>query len=283
MQDLISVSQNHCFLGVQHVFEHQSLVLGCKMKFGLYLPTQKSPNKTPLLLWLSGLTCTHENFVTKSGIQALASKHKVAVLAPDTSPRGIGILGEDDSWDFGTGAGFYLDATNPPWSTNYRMESYLLTELIPQVLKAYPELLPQLMISGHSMGGHGALTLGLNHPEVFASVTAFSPICAPMRCAWGQKAFLSYLGADQDQWKHYDTTELIRAGKTTKPILIDQGLADSFLQEQLKPELLEESLKTSSQEILIRRHENYDHSYYFVATFLEDHILWHLKNLDFKP
>ncbi|MBW7875566.1 MAG: S-formylglutathione hydrolase [Candidatus Cloacimonetes bacterium] len=283
MQVLASVSKNYCFSGVQHVFEHDSLILGCKMKFGLYMPANTERQKIPLFLWLSGLTCTHENFVTKSGIQGIASRHGVCVLAPDTSPRGIGISGEDDSWDFGTGAGFYLDATNSPWDKNYKMESYLVQELIPLVLKTYPELYDQVMISGHSMGGHGALTLGLNYPHIFGSVTAFSPICAPIRCPWGQKAFSNYLGEDKTGWARYDTCELITSGKTTKPILIDQGLSDNFLQEQLKPELLEESLKHSTQKALIRRHENYDHSYYFVSTFLEEHLLWHLKNLDFKP
>lgn len=271
------VSANRSFSGWQKVYDHESEACNGTMRFGLYQPENVDGDELPLFVWLSGLTCTHENFVTKSGFQAMADKFGIYVLAPDTSPRNQNFEGEDDSWDFGTAAGFYLDATQEPWSKAYNMESYLIKELIPQVIHKFPIDRDCIGISGHSMGGHGALTLGLKHSDLFSSVSAFAPICAPSQCPWGEKALGNYLGQDKEAWKDYDACELIKAGKFQEQLLIDQGVADQFLKEQLHPHLLVEACKDAGIGLELRMHQEFDHSYYFVASFLEDHFHWHLS------
>jgi S-formylglutathione hydrolase len=234
-----------------------------------------------VLFYLAGLTCTEETFMIKAGAQRVAAELGLILVAPDTSPRGAGAAGETDSWDFGVGAGFYLDATQEPFARHYRMESYIL-ELRELVLAALPADSQRVGVFGHSMGGHGALTLALRHPELFRSVSAFAPIAAPMRCPWGQKAFSGYLGADQAAWRAHDASELMKdAGRAVFPqgILVDQGLADKFLAEQLYPEAFEEACRAAGQPLELRRHAGYDHGYYFISTFVEDHLRFHRRNL----
>ncbi len=282
------VSEHACFGGVQRTYRHASSVVGLPMRFSVYLPpqAQKSPQATvPALLYLAGLTCTEETFVTKAGAQQYAAQHGIALIAPDTSPRGANLPGEADAWDFGLAAGFYLDATQAPWSAHYRMESYLLGELLPLIAAGLPIDPTRLGITGHSMGGHGALTLALRHPGVFKSVSAFAPICAPTQCPWGRKAFTGYLGADEATWQAHDATHLMTqhsAAPFPDGILIDQGLADKFLAEQLHPHLLEAACATAQQPLLMRRHAGYDHGYYFVATFMQDHVAHHANALQGK-
>jgi S-formylglutathione hydrolase len=238
--------------------------------------------RLPVLFYLAGLTCTEETFMIKAGAQRMAAELGLILVAPDTSPRGAGAAGETDSWDFGVGAGFYLDATQEPWARHYRMESYIL-ELRELVLAQLPADPRRVGIFGHSMGGHGALTLALRHPDLFLSVSAFAPIAAPMRCPWGQKAFGGYLGGDQAAWRAHDATELLKdAGRAVFPqgILIDQGLADKFLAEQLYPEVFEEACRAAGQPLELRRHAGYDHGYYFISTFVEDHLRFHRRQLD---
>jgi S-formylglutathione hydrolase len=248
----------------------------------VYLPPQAQQAKVPALVYLAGLTCTEETFMTKAGAQQYAAQHGIALIAPDTSPRGANLPGETDAWDFGLAAGFYLDATQAPWSAHYRMESYLLDELLPLIATSFPIDTARLGLTGHSMGGHGALTLALRHPGVFKSVSAFAPICAPTLCPWGRKAFTGYLGADEAAWQAHDATHLM-AQQSTAPypdgILIDQGLADKFLPEQLHPHLLEAACATAQQPLTLRRHAGYDHGYYFVATFMQDHLAHHMRTL----
>lgn len=246
------------------------------MRFGLYLP----PEPKALLVYLAGLTCTEETFPTKAGAQRLASELGLAVLSPDTSPRGTAIEGQADAWDFGVAAGFYLDATQPPWSTNWRMESYLLNELLPSVQAQTG--LQRVGLMGHSMGGHGALTLALRHPGRFASLSALAPICAPTRCPWGRKAFAGYLGADESRWAAHDAS-LLMASQVLAPypagIRIDQGLADKFLAEQLMPEAFEAACAAVGQPLQLVRHEGYDHGYYFIASRMGEHLRHHARAL----
>jgi S-formylglutathione hydrolase len=280
------LSEHGCFGGLQRFYAHDSGVIGLKMKFSVFLPPQaaidQAGGKIPALLYLAGLTCNEETFMTKAGAQRLASELGLALIAPDTSPRGAGVPGEADSWDLGVGAGFYLDASQAPWSKNYRMESYLLAELLPLLTTSLPIDGARIGIFGHSMGGHGALTLALRHPRVFKSLSAFAPICAPSQCAWGKKAFTAYLGADASGWARHDAA-LLMAGAGPAPfpagILIDQGLADKFLAEQLHPELLEAACARRGQPLLLRRHAGYDHGYYFIATFMDDHLRHHARQL----
>jgi S-formylglutathione hydrolase len=234
----------------------------------------------PVVYWLSGLTCTEENFSTKAGAQRVAAELGLAIVAPDTSPRGLGIPGEAESWDFGLGAGFYVDATQPPWSAGYRMYSYVARELPALVAGHFPVDAGRTGILGHSMGGHGALTIALKHPDVYRSVSALAPIASPMRCPWGEKALSRYLGPDREAWREYDATELVASrGWDGPPVLVDQGTRDPFLESQLKPQLLREAFDAASVPLRLRLQEGYDHSYYFIATFIGDHLRFHAGNL----
>lgn len=276
------LSEHACFGGVQRFYEHESREIGLPMRFSVFLPPQAEQGKVPALLYLAGLTCNEETFMIKAGAQRLAAELGLALIAPDTSPRGANVPGEAESWDFGTGAGFYLDATQAPWSQHYRMESYLTAELLPLLTDSLPLDAGRIGISGHSMGGHGALTLALRHPGLFKSVSAFAPICAPSQCPWGQKAFAGYLGVDESAWLAHDATALmtgLRDAPYPGGILIDQGLADQFLAGQLHPELFEAACASASQALTLRRHAGYDHSYYFIATFMADHLNHHARQL----
>ena len=280
-------SAHACFGGAQRFYQHDSREIGLPMKFSVYLPPKalmgKEGEKVPAVLYLAGLTCTEETFMTKAGAQRLAAELNIALIAPDTSPRGANAPGEADSWDFGVGAGFYLDAQQAPWERNWRMESYLIDELLPLLARHLPIDTQRLGIFGHSMGGHGALTLALRHPGVFKSLSAFAPIANPVNCPWGQKAFAGYLGDNQAAWAQHDATRLMQSqGKPPYPagILIDQGLADKFLHEkQLLPEALEAACAALGQPLTLRRHAGYDHGYYFIQTFIDDHLRHHAQQL----
>lgn len=257
--------------------QHRSEATGTPMGLSVFTPHGKGP--FPYLIWLSGLTCTEDNFTAKAGAYAAAGQHGVAIVAPDTSPRGEGVA-DDPAYDLGQGAGFYIDATQAPWAPHFKMETYLTRDLIAAVEAAFP-LAAKRSLFGHSMGGHGALTLAMKHPQLFHSVSAFSPISSPTRCPWGEKAFSAYLGDDRSIWRAHDAALLIEQGKA-KPfddILIDQGLGDQFLEGQLKPELLEEAARGAGQKLTLRRHEGYDHSYFFIATFVADHVAFHAARL----
>ncbi|GCL65256.1 S-formylglutathione hydrolase [Pseudaquabacterium pictum] len=277
------LSAHACFGGEQRFHRHASAVIGLPMRFGLYLPPQALAGEAvPLLVYLAGLTCTEETFAIKAGAQRLAAQLGLALLTPDTSPRGANAPGEADAWDFGVGAGFYLDATQAPWATHWRMESYLVRELLPQVWAGAPVREGATGLFGHSMGGHGALTLALRHPGVFTSLSAFAPICAPMLCPWGVKAFSGYLGDDRSTWAAHDASALM-ASQTRAPypqgILVDQGLADKFLAEQLHPEAFEAACAAVGQPLSLRRHAGYDHGYYFIASLVDDHLRHHARQL----
>ena len=277
------LSEHACFGGVQRFHRHASAVIGLPMKFGLYLPPQAmAGGSVPLLVYLAGLTCTEETFAIKAGAQRLAAELGLALLTPDTSPRGAGVPGEADAWDFGVGAGFYLDATQAPWATHWRMESWLLEELLPQVWACVPVRQAATGLFGHSMGGHGALTLALRHPGVFGSLSALAPICAPTQCPWGVKAFSGYLGDDRSAWAAHDASALM-AAQTVAPypqgILVDQGLADKFLAEQLHPHAFEAACAAAGQPLTLRRHAGYDHGYYFIASVVDDHLRHHARQL----
>ena len=280
------LSEHGCFGGLQRFYRHDAQEVGLPMRFSVFLPPQAridaAGGKVPALVFLAGLTCNEETFMTKAGAQQLAAELGLALIAPDTSPRGAGITGESDSWDFGVGAGFYLDATASPWNKNYRMESYITAELLPLIVAHLPIDASKLGIFGHSMGGHGALTLALRHPGQFKSVSALAPICAPTHCAWGKKAFSGYLGEDTATWEHHDASALM-AASTAAPfpggILVDQGLADKFLADQLNPDLFESACAAVSQPLTLRRHAGYDHGYYFIASFMADHLKHHARQL----
>ena len=274
-----TLSEQRCFGGVQGIYSHASRETGTPMRFSVFAPPAAGEGTVPVLWYLSGLTCTEENFTVKAGAQRYAAEHGIMLVAPDTSPRGAGIDGEDDDYDFGTGAGFYVDATEPPWDGNYRMYSYVTRELPELVFSRFPGDRDRQGITGHSMGGHGALTIGLRNPDTYGSISAFSPICAPMQCPWGRKALGGYLGEDRDTWKVHDATELIRAGALVREILVDQGDADDFLGEQLKPELLVAVCGEMGQPVNIRMQPGYDHSYHFVASFIGDHMRFHSERL----
>jgi len=276
------VSSHACHGGEQRFYRHDSKTIGLPMKFSVYLPPQAAHGRVPALFYLAGLTCTEETFAIKAGAQQYAAQHGLALVAPDTSPRGAGVPGETDAWDFGVGAGFYVDATEAPWSTHYRMYSYVADELRRTVSAELPIDGARLGIFGHSMGGHGALVLALRNPDVFRSVSAFAPIAAPMRCPWGEKAFSGYLGADRETWKRYDASELVAradARKFAEGILIDQGLADQFLATQLNPDVFETACDAAGQPLTLRRHLRYDHGYYFIQSFIEDHVAHHARVL----
>lgn len=273
---LEKVSEVKCAGGRQLRYKHQSSATKTEMHFSVFLPDVAGPR--PTLWYLSGLTCSDLNVVEKSGFQRSAAERGMIVICPDTSPRGANISGEDDDWDFGSGAGFYLDASASPWSKNYNMESYITEELQSLLLAELPIGRDAQGIFGHSMGGHGALVLALRHPELYRSVSAFSPICAPAQVPWGHKAFSSYL-ASEEEWQEHDATALVVAGKCCSEILIDQGTADSFLSKQLRPELLQAACEASGQKLQLRMQEGYDHSYYFISTFMPDHIAFHADAL----
>ena len=276
------LSEHACFGGVQRFYRHGSTEIGLPMKFSVFMPPQLAPGPVPALLYLAGLTCNEETFMAKAGAQRLAAELGLALVAPDTSPRGADITGEADSWDFGVGAGFYLDATQAPWARHYRMESYLTAELLPLLASALPIDAERIGIFGHSMGGHGALTLALRHPGLFKSVSALAPICAPSQCPWGRKAFTGYLGSDESGWLAHDAAALMTSSATAPypgGILIDQGLADKFLASQLHPERFEAACASAGQPLTLRRHPGYDHSYFFLATFMADHLAHHARQL----
>lgn len=272
-------SRTKSFGGWVEVYSHASDACNCDMTFGVYVPPQAVNGSLPVLYWLSGLTCTHENFITKAGAQQFAAEHGLLLVVPDTSPRGANLEGEDDDYDFGTGAGFYLNATQEPWSQYYNMYDYIVTELPALIHANFPTQSDQESIFGHSMGGHGALTIALKNPGRFKSVSAFAPICAPTECPWGHKAFSNYLGDDCEQWLDYDANHLVQKASEKLPMLIDQGSDDNFLAEQLNFQKFKETCAQVGYPITGRLQEGYDHSYYFIATFMAEHVAHHAAAL----
>nr|WP_171804938.1 S-formylglutathione hydrolase [Tolumonas auensis] len=267
------VQEQKCFGGRQVRYKHNSAVLNCEMQFSVFLPPQAAEHKVPALYWLSGLTCSDENFSVKAGAQRVAAELGIALIIPDTSPRGDGVA-DDPAYDLGQGAGFYVNATQAPWTQHYQMYDYILTEL-PTLLEAQLPLSDQRAISGHSMGGHGALVLALRNPQRFTSVSAFAPIANPLNCPWGQKAFTAYLGDDRTAWEEYDASLLLAQYRGDLPMLVDQGDADNFLAEQLKPQALYTAGMQVKANLLLRMQPGYDHSYYFIASFIEEHLRFH--------
>lgn len=270
-----------CHGGRQEVWKHRSDVLGCDMRFAVYLPPQAQDRKLPVLYWLSGLTCDEQNFITKAGAQRYAAEHGIILVAPDTSPRGDDVA-DAEGYDLGKGAGFYLNATQAPWSAHYRMYDYIVDEL-PALVEARFPATDARAISGHSMGGHGALVIALRNPGRYRSVSAFSPVVAPSQVPWGEKAFSAYLGDDREAWKAWDTVELIATARERLPLLVDQGDADDFLSEQLRPELLEAACKAAGHPLTLRMQPGYDHSYYFITSFIGEHVAHHAKALQGRP
>lgn len=268
------LSENRCFDGTVGFYSHQSQTCNSEMRFSIYQPPQTSSQSVPVLYFLSGLTCTEENFTFKAGAQRFAAQYGLMLVVPDTSPRNTGIEGENDDWDFGSGASFYVDATLAPWKANYQMYSYIVKELPALIANNFPVRADKQGIFGHSMGGHGALVCALRNQELYKSVSALAPIVAPLRSSWVDKAFTKYLGANREAWKEYDSSELVLTANYKRPILIDQGAADKYL-EQLQPHLFEQACKAVNQPLTLRFHPGYDHSYYFIATFIEDHIRHH--------
>lgn len=272
------IEQHLCFGGSQEVWEHASRSTGTPMRVGVYLPPAAlAGQRCPVVYWLSGLTCTEQNFITKAGAQQHAAALSLIVVAPDTSPRGEGVP-NDSAYDLGQGAGFYLNATQAPWLTHFRMEDYVVDELPALIESQFPATAAR-SLCGHSMGGHGALTLALRHPGRYASVSAFSPIVAPSEVPWGQKAFAAYLGEDRAAWRDHDTTTLIANAKQRLPLLVDQGEADEFLATQLQPERLRAACAQAGHPLQLRLHAGYDHSYYFIASFIGEHLAHHAKAL----
>lgn len=265
------------FGGWQEVYQHSSAVLKCAMNFSIYLPPHAADEKLPVIYWLSGLTCNEQNFITKAGAQKYAAEHRVILVAPDTSPRGETVA-DDEAYDLGQGAGFYVNAVQTPWSEHYQMYDYVVHELRALIDANFPSNQVQ-SIMGHSAGGHGALVIGLKNPDIYQSISAFSPIVAPSQVPWGKKAFTAYLGNDESVWQNYDATALVKSGAEQKPILIDQGDADTFLAEQLKPELFAEACQAMNYPVTLNMREGYDHSYYFIASFIESHIQFHAGQL----
>lgn len=275
---LVNISQNKVSEGWHKQYIHDSRTLDCNMRFAIFLPpgiSQSSPS--PVLYWLSGLTCTDENFMQKAGVFKKAAELGVTIVAPDTSPRGENVA-NDEKYDLGQGAGFYVNATQKPWADHYQMYSYITKEL-PKLIEENFPVSNIKSISGHSMGGHGALVIGLRNSEQYRSISAFSPIVNPMQSPWGKKAFTEYLGSDHTTWNHYDACELLKQKKAVLPILVDQGDADEFLSEQLKPEQLLKAAKVNGSEINLRMQSGYDHSYFFISTFIDDHLEFHAKHL----
>src|SRR5690554_215012 len=279
MNQLKTVSEQKLFEGRQIRVEHTSPALNCVMQFSVYLPPLAAERPVPALYWLSGLTCTDENFSSKAGAQRVAAELGIALIIPDTSPRGEGVPDDtNQAYDFGLGAGFYVNATQAPWNQHYHMYDYIVQELRELVEKELP-VTQRRAISGHSMGGHGALVMALRNPDLYTSVSAFAPICHPTQCPWGHKAFSGYLGDDQAAWQEYDATELLLRLRKAPPMLISQGEADNFLAEQLRPDDLANAIAETGVEATFERHEGYDHSYYFIATFIEQHLRFHADYL----
>jgi S-formylglutathione hydrolase len=276
-----TLSEHVCHGGVQGFYRHSSESIGLPMRFSVFRPPQARQARVPVLFYLAGLTCTEETFAIKAGAQRMAARCGLMLVGCDTSPRDTGIEGEARDWDFGSGAGFYLNATQTPWSKHFRMYDYVLHELRRTVVSGFPSDAERIGIFGHSMGGHGALVLALRNPGIYRSVSAFAPIAAPMRCPWGEKAFSGYLGADREAWRDYDATELMHkhGRRIFSEILVDQGLADKFLQPQLLPERFEEACAAAGQPLQLRRHAGYDHSYYFISSFVDDHLAFHARQL----
>jgi S-formylglutathione hydrolase len=279
MSTIQLVSEHGCYGGVQQFYKHSSTEIKSTMKFSVYLPPQSRAGKVPVLYYLAGLTCTEETFAIKGHAQQLAAELGLMLVGPDTSPREPRFPGDADSWDFGQSAGFYLDATQSPWSTNYRMYSYVTRELPEVVNSNLPADAAATGIFGHSMGGHGALTCALKNPKLYRSVSAFAPLAAPMQCPWGKKAFGNYLGSDPESWRDYDATELVARHKFPRPILIDQGSKDQFLAEQLLPEKFAAAAAKAGQQLNLRMQAGYDHGYYFIQTFMADHLRHHANYL----
>ena len=272
------IEHRACFGGWQDVYRHQSKVLGCAMNFAIYLPPQAADGPVPVLYWLSGLTCTEQNFITKAGAQRYAAEHGIAIVAPDTSPRGEDVA-DAEGYDLGKGAGFYVNATQAPWSAHYRMYDYVVEEL-PALVEANFPVTDRRAVSGHSMGGHGALVVALRNPGRYRSVSAFSPIVAPSKVPWGEKAFTAYLGDDREAWQQYDATALVAGGLNERlPLLIEQGGADEFLASELKPELLQRAAEAQGHPLTLNLRPGYDHSYYFIASFIGEHIAHHARAL----
>jgi S-formylglutathione hydrolase len=278
MTAIKEISRSRVHGGRQVRFQHHSTSLNCDMIFGVFLPPQAESAPVPVLYWLSGLTCTDENFAQKAGAQRLASELGLAIVCPDTSPRGTNLPGEHDDWDFGSGAGFYVNATQTPWSAHYNMYDYVSKEL-PALVEAQLPVTDKRSVSGHSMGGHGALMCALKDPDLFQSVSAFAPICHPSESPWGVKAFSHYLGEDRNLWCDWDATQLVCKVKKQLPILIDQGTEDDFLSEELKPGSLEQASICTHHPLQVRMQQGYDHSYYFIATFIDDHLRHHARAL----
>ena len=273
------LAANRSFGGWHRRFRHRSAVLGCDMVFAIYLPPQAEAGPVPVLYWLSGLTCTDENFMQKASAQRLAAELGIAIVAPDTSPRGTGVPGDPDgAWDFGLGAGFYVNATEEPWRRHYRMYVYVVVEL-PALVEALFPVSVARAISGHSMGGHGALVCALKNPGRYRAVSAFAPIANPSACPWGEKAFARYLGADRARWLEWDACALIAGTRERLPLLVDQGEADGFLAEQLRPEALRAACAAAGHPLNLRLQPGYDHSYYFIASFIDDHLRHHAAAL----
>ena len=279
---LESLGANKTFGGWTKMFSHASETCSCEMKFSVFLPPQAESGPVPVLYWLSGLTCTHENFITKAGAQQYAAEAGLMLVVPDTSPRGAGIEGEDERYDLGTGAGFYLNATVEKWAQHYRMDDYIVNELPKLIHANFPTNPERESIFGHSMGGHGALTLALKNPERFRSVSAFAPICAPSQCPWGQQALESYLGNNPEAWAQHDANALIQSSSMTAPLLVDQGSEDQFM-EELNYELFRKTCEAKGYPATFRMQPGYDHSYYFIATFMKDHIRHHARALISTP
>jgi len=276
------LSRHPAFGGAVSFHRHAAAETACTMRFAVYLPPQAERRRVPVVWYLAGLTCTEETFMIKAGAQRVAAELGLALVAPDTSPRGVPLPGDSEAWDFGVGAGFYVDATEQPWARHYRMYSYVTRELAELVERSFPVDAKRQGIVGHSMGGHGALTIGLRNPARYRSISAFAPISAPMQCPWGQKAFTGYLGTDPARWREYDASELIRALPSATgrpPLLVDQGLADPFLVQQLLPERLEQACRDAGYPLTLRRQPGYDHGYYFISTFIEDHLRHHARAL----
>nr|WP_320144554.1 S-formylglutathione hydrolase [uncultured Cohaesibacter sp.] len=271
------IEHHASFGGTQSVYKHASEVLGCDMKVAVFVPAHEEGARLPVIYWLSGLTCTEQNFITKAGAQRYAAEQGVILVAPDTSPRGEDVA-DDEAYDLGQGAGFYLNATMEPWARHFQMEDYITKEL-PALIEATVPASDKRSIMGHSMGGHGALTLALRHPGLYLAVSAFSPIVAPTQVPWGEKAFSAYLGDDREAWKEHDATALLASAEERLPILIDQGDGDDFLTGQLKPEIFEAEAKRVGHPLTLRMQEGHDHSYYFIASFIGDHIAHHAKAL----
>jgi S-formylglutathione hydrolase len=281
---LITVRSEHaCFGGVQGFYQHDSAVIGLPMRFGVFRPPRTAlgaaPDGAPALIYLAGLTCNEETFAFKAGAQRFAAELGLTLVTPDTSPRDTGVPDADAAWDFGTAASFYLDAAAPPWQAHWRMESYVNHELRALIAGEFNVSAGRIGIVGHSMGGHGALTLALRNPGLYRSVSALAPVCAPTRCPWGQKAFSGYLGSDQSAWQRHDATALVKSGARAPALLIDQGMADAFLGTQLHLDAFEAACRSVGQALTVRRHAGYDHGYHFISTFVEDHLHHHARAL----